>query len=105
MKLVNGASWHTDDSFMREPCSLTMLYGVVVPSTGGDTKFINMDAADEACGRDEGAPRRAPGRLQKYKSSRTNRVAVLSAEEMANMPAATHPPGATSRDRPEGALS
>jgi taurine dioxygenase len=24
-RLVNGASWHTDDSFMREPCSLTML--------------------------------------------------------------------------------
>jgi alpha-ketoglutarate-dependent taurine dioxygenase len=31
-KIVNGADWHTDDSFMREPCSLTMLYGVVVPS-------------------------------------------------------------------------
>src|SRR6266436_5344925 len=41
-KLVNGANWHTDDSFMREPCSLTMLYGVVVPSTGGDTQFTNM---------------------------------------------------------------
>ncbi|TMJ24209.1 MAG: hypothetical protein E6G95_18475, partial [Alphaproteobacteria bacterium] len=35
-KLVNGASWHTDDSFMRAPCSLTMLYGVIVPSRGGD---------------------------------------------------------------------
>ena len=27
-KIVNGANWHTDDSFMRAPCSLTMLYGV-----------------------------------------------------------------------------
>ena len=44
-KLVNGAKWHTDDSFMREPCSLTMLYGVVVPSGGGDTQFTNMYAA------------------------------------------------------------
>lgn len=34
-RLVNGAHWHTDDSFMREPCSLIMLYGVEVPSTGG----------------------------------------------------------------------
>src|SRR5262245_15864368 len=41
-KIVNGANWHTDDSFMREPCSLTMLYGVVVPSRGGDTQFTNM---------------------------------------------------------------
>ena len=47
-KLVNGASWHTDDSFMREPCSLTMLYGVLVPSRGGDTQFTNMHAAYEA---------------------------------------------------------
>ena len=44
-KIVNGANWHTDDSFMREPCSLTMLYGVVVPSKGGDTQFTNMYAA------------------------------------------------------------
>ena len=44
-KIVNGATWHTDDSFMREPCSLTMLYGVVVPSRGGDTQFTNMHAA------------------------------------------------------------
>src|SRR5688572_16784734 len=41
-KIVNGANWHTDDSFMRESCSLTMLYGVVVPSRGGDTQFTNM---------------------------------------------------------------
>src|SRR4029453_2381336 len=44
-RLVNGADWHTDDSFMREPCSLTMLYGVIVPSRGGDTQFTNMYAA------------------------------------------------------------
>src|SRR4029453_16873334 len=47
-RIVNGANWHTDDSFMREPCSLTMLYGVVVPSRGGDTQFTNMYAAYEA---------------------------------------------------------
>jgi alpha-ketoglutarate-dependent taurine dioxygenase len=27
-RLINGAHWHTDDSFMREPCSLTMLYAL-----------------------------------------------------------------------------
>ncbi|MCX7361182.1 MAG: TauD/TfdA family dioxygenase [Alphaproteobacteria bacterium] len=90
-RLVNGASWHTDDSFMREPCSLTMLYGVVVPSTGGDTQFINMYAAYEALPAETRARIDDMKVLHKYKSSRTNRVAVLSPEEMANMPAATHP--------------
>src|SRR4051794_29060289 len=44
-RLVNGAHWHTDDSFMAAPGSLTMLYGVVVPPVGGDTQFVNMYAA------------------------------------------------------------
>ena len=30
-RLVNGAHWHTDDSFKAVPCSLTMLYGVEIP--------------------------------------------------------------------------
>jgi hypothetical protein len=46
-RLVVGAYWHSDDSYKRVPCPLTMLYGVEVPSTGGDTQFINMYAACE----------------------------------------------------------
>jgi taurine dioxygenase len=91
-KIVNGATWHTDDSFMREPCSLTMLYGVVVPSTGGDTQFTNMHLAY-----DELAPamkQRLDGLqvIHKYDSSRkTGKVSVRPAAEMAAMPEATHP--------------
>jgi taurine dioxygenase len=91
-KIVNGATWHTDDSFMREPCSLTMLYGVVVPSTGGDTQFTNMHAAY-----DELAPemkKHIDGMkvIHKYDSSRkTGKVSVRPATEMAAMPEATHP--------------
>ena len=91
-KIVNGATWHTDDSFMREPCSLTMLYGVVVPSTGGDTQFTNMHMAY-----DELAPemkKRIDGLqvIHRYSSSRkTGKVAVRPAAEMAAMPEATHP--------------
>jgi len=91
-KLVNGASWHTDDSFMRAPCSLTMLYGVIVPSRGGDTQFINMYAAYD------GLPAETKGRIDrlkvihKYESSRkTNRIAKRPEMEMAAMPEATHP--------------
>jgi len=91
-KLVNGASWHTDDSFMREPCSLTMLYGVVVPSRGGDTQFTNMYAAYEALAPELKAQIDGLQVIHKYQSSRqTNRVSQRPAAEMAAMPEAIHP--------------
>jgi len=91
-KLVNGASWHTDDSFMREPCSLTMLHGVVVPSRGGDTQFLNMYAAYEALSPDLKARLSGLRVIHKYQSSRqTNRVSKRPASEMAAMPEAIHP--------------
>src|SRR3954469_5686399 len=91
-KLVNGASWHTDDSFMREPCSLTMLYGVIVPSRGGDTQFTNMYAAYEALTPELKARVGGLQVMHKYQSSRqTNRVSKRPASEMKAMPEATHP--------------
>ncbi|MCA0302976.1 MAG: TauD/TfdA family dioxygenase [Proteobacteria bacterium] len=91
-RLVNGANWHTDDSFMRAPASLTMLYGVVVPSQGGDTQFTNMYAAYDDLP-DE--TRRKIDGLQvvhKYHSRRQiTDVSTRPPEEMAAMPAATHP--------------
>ena len=91
-KIVNGANWHTDDSFMRAPCSLTMLYGVVVPSRGGDTQFTNMYAAYEDL---PAETRRRIDPLKvvhKYQSRRQlTYVSTRPAEEMAKMPEATHP--------------
>ncbi len=43
-----GACWHTDFTFQHQPPSRTLLYGVDVPSTGGDTLFCNLYAAYEA---------------------------------------------------------
>jgi taurine dioxygenase len=91
-KLVNGASWHTDDSFMREPCSLTMLYGVIVPSHGGDTQFVNMHAAYEALSPAMKARIDGLQVIHKYQSNRqTNKVSKRPAAEMKAMPEATHP--------------
>jgi taurine dioxygenase len=91
-KLVNGASWHTDDSFMRAPCSLTMLYGVIVPSRGGDTQFTNMYAAYEALAPAMKARIGGLKVIHKYQSNRrTNRVSQRPASEMAAMPEAIHP--------------
>jgi len=91
-RLVNGAHWHTDDSFMREPCALTMLYGVEVPSTGGDTQFTNMYLAYADL--PDNLKRAIDGLkvVHKYNSSRKGtRVAKLSATAMAAMPDAIHP--------------
>jgi taurine dioxygenase len=91
-KIVNGANWHTDDSFMREPCSLTMLYGVVVPSKGGDTQFTNMYAAYEDLAADTRRRIDLLKVVHTYSSRRKlTHVSTRPAEEMAAMPEATHP--------------
>jgi taurine dioxygenase len=91
-RLVNGAHWHTDDSFMPEPCSLTMLYGVVVPSSGGDTQFSNMYLAYADLPADFRRYLDGLKVVHKYNSSRKGtRVASLSAPAMAAMPDAVHP--------------
>jgi taurine dioxygenase len=47
-RLVAGATWHTDDSFMAAPSALTALHGVTVPEIGGDTEFANLYLAYDA---------------------------------------------------------
>lgn len=42
-----GGSWHTDSPWDTEICKATQLYGVAIPSSGGDTAFASMyDAYD-----------------------------------------------------------
>ena len=91
-RLVVGAHWHTDDSYKAVPCSLTMLYGVAVPVTGGDTQFTNMVAAYDDLS--PAMKRRIEGLkvVHQYDSSRKGtRVATLSASEAAELPGVVHP--------------
>lgn len=37
--------WHTDASFKQVPAHLSMLYGIAVTGTGGETQFADMRAA------------------------------------------------------------
>lgn len=91
-RIVVGAAWHTDDSFKAVPCALTMLYGVTVPETGGDTQFANMHAAYDALDRATKAEIAGLRVIHAYDSSRKGtRVAKLSAEEAAKVPPVTHP--------------
>lgn len=36
------ATWHTDMSIFELPASATMLYGIEIPPSGGNTRFANM---------------------------------------------------------------
>jgi taurine dioxygenase len=40
-----GGTWHSDFSFLPEPPSLTLLFGVDIPPFGGDTIWANQTAA------------------------------------------------------------
>lgn len=42
-----GTYWHSDVSFRDQPAAASILYGIEVPSIGGDTLFANMTAAYE----------------------------------------------------------
>ena len=43
-----GGHWHTDSPWDSEVCKGTQLYGVAIPSTGGDTAFASMYEAYDA---------------------------------------------------------
>ena len=42
-----GAHWHADLSYDRNPSDVTFLYGVQIPSQGGDTLFADLRRAYE----------------------------------------------------------
>jgi len=41
-------TWHTDVSFMVDPPLGSLLTGVVIPASGGDTAFVDLQAAYES---------------------------------------------------------
>lgn len=42
---VPGTGWHTDHSNDARPPKATMLYAVKLPDRGGDTQYVNVQAA------------------------------------------------------------
>ncbi|MES2978453.1 MAG: TauD/TfdA family dioxygenase [Pseudomonadota bacterium] len=43
--LKSNFNWHSDKSYLPKPSLMTMLYGLEVPPSGGDTEFSNMEMA------------------------------------------------------------
>ena len=42
---IFAETWHSDWSFLKRPPAATVLYGNIIPPTGGDTLFANQTAA------------------------------------------------------------
>ena len=45
---LGAAHWHTDQSYEQVPASATMLYAIIAPKAGGETRFADTVAAYEA---------------------------------------------------------
>lgn len=45
VKLVRGEQYHTDHSNYEAPPRATALHGIEIPTHGGDTQFVNVQAA------------------------------------------------------------
>ena len=45
--VVGNNIWHTDGSFLRQPIRYTMLRAVVLPTSGGDTLYADLQTAYE----------------------------------------------------------
>ena len=46
-RMVRGEQYHTDHSNFPAPPKATLLHAVTIPSTGGDTQFVNVHASYE----------------------------------------------------------
>lgn len=84
--------WHTDRSYMPKPALATILYGVEVPSVGGDTLYANATMAYEAL------PAEVRDRIDKLNaihwvghSRRTGGVALATDYELEKAPPIKHP--------------
>jgi len=84
--------WHTDRSYMPRPAKATFLYGLEVPTVGGDTLFANATMAYDAL------PDDVRNRIDKLNaihwvehSRRTGGVALATEYELKKAPPVRHP--------------
>ena len=87
------AVWHSDMNYIEEPPTASVLWGIEVPETGGNTGFLNMYKALEELPADLRA--RIEGKFIKHDNS-TNSAGLLreGAEQVTDVttsPGAIHP--------------
>src|SRR5712675_1074883 len=84
-----GQGWHTDSPWDTEICKGTQLYGIEIPSTGGDTLFASMYEAYDTL--PEPLKKRIEGRQAEHVyGGRSRRGNELLEPEDRNLPPAIH---------------
>jgi taurine dioxygenase len=92
MRMVRLSGWHTDDSFMEEPCRFTLLQSIQIPDSGGHTRFCNVEKAYAELPADD--KKRVEGRkaVHDYDTSRAPvRPTALTASEKSETHEVIHP--------------
>ncbi len=87
------AEWHTDMSYIEEPPSASILYGLEIPPAGGDTHFADMYKALDTM--PEELHGRIAGRNARHDSSYTSagdlRLGAEPVVDVTKSPGAIHP--------------
>ena len=91
-RAVRGEDFHTDHSNYAAPPKATVLYGIVIPQSGGDTEFASVQAAYDDL--PEPTKRRIAGlkAVHAYRGARFDRkITQLTPELLAATQSAAHP--------------
>ncbi len=84
--------WHTDSSYRQTPCIGSLLHGVEISRTGGETQFINMYMVYDEL--PDSLLRQIEGRRARHDFGNLHKLASLkplTEEEQAAMPPAWQP--------------
>ena len=85
-----GGGWHTDSPWDTEICKGTQLYGIEIPSYGGDTLFASMYEAYDTL--PESLKKRIQGlKAEHVYGGRSRRGNSLLEPDDRNLPPAVHP--------------
>ena len=91
-RAVRGEDFHTDHSNYAAPPKATVLYGIAIPLSGGDTEFASVQAAYDDL--PEATKRRIAGltAMHAYRGARFDRkITSLTPDLLAATPSAAHP--------------
>jgi alpha-ketoglutarate-dependent taurine dioxygenase len=91
-RAVRGEDFHTDHSNYAAPPKATVLYGIAIPQSGGDTEFVSVQAAYDDL--PEATKRRIAGlkAMHAYRGARFDRkITQLTPDLLAATPSAAHP--------------
>ena len=92
LTMVRLSGWHTDDSYFEVPAKATMLQGLAIPTSGGETRFSNTRRAYDELPDAMRAKIDSRQAIHAYDTSRaTARAKALNADELKETKDVVHP--------------